>query len=56
MNLAGSLKHTKSECKYHIVWISIDRKKSPYKELRQYLGAMPKDLASQKECRIEEGL
>jgi len=25
------------------------------KALRQYLGAMLKDLASQKECRIEEG-
>ena len=26
-----------------------------YKELRQYLGDIIRDLASQKECRIEEG-
>ncbi len=55
MNSPESLKHTKWECKYHIVWIPKYRKKSLYKELRQYLGAMLKDLALQKECRIEEG-
>jgi len=48
-------KHTKWECKYHIVWIPKYRKKKIYKELRQYLGEMFKDLASQKECKIEEG-
>ena len=47
--------HTKWECKYHIVWIPKYRKKKLYKELRQYLGEMFRDLASQKECRIEEG-
>ncbi|MDD5633541.1 MAG: transposase, partial [Methylococcales bacterium] len=41
-----SLKHTKWECKYHIVWIPKYRKKSLYKDLRQYLGEMLKDLAS----------
>jgi putative transposase len=55
MNTPESLKHTKWECKYHIVWIPKYRKKSLYKELRQYLGEMLKDLASQKECRILEG-
>ncbi len=55
MNTPESLKHTKWECKYHIVWIPKYRKKSLYKELRQYLGAMLKDLAMQKECKIEEG-
>ena len=55
MNSPESLKHTKWECKYHIVWIPKYRKKSLYKELRQYLGSMLKDLASQKECKIEEG-
>src|SRR5674476_435694 len=50
-----SLKHTKWECKYHIVWIPKYRKKSLYKDLRQYLGEMLKDLASQKECKILEG-
>ena len=55
MNSPESLKHTKWECKYHLVWIPKYRQKSLYKELRQYLGSMLKDLASQKECRIEEG-
>jgi putative transposase len=41
--------HTKWECKYHIVWIPKYRKKKIYKELRQYLGEMFRDLASQKE-------
>ena len=47
--------HTKRECKYHVVWIPTYRKKSIYKELRQYLGSLLKDLASQKECTIVEG-
>ena len=47
--------HTKWECKYHIVWIPKYRKKKLYKELRQYLGEMFRDLAGQKECTIEEG-
>ena len=52
---AQSLSHTAWECKYHIVWIPKYRKKSLYKELRQYVGPLLKDLANQKECRIEEG-
>ena len=55
MNSPESLKHTKWECKYHIIWIPKYKKKSLYKELRQYLGPMLKDLALQKECKIEEG-
>ncbi|NOU22098.1 MAG: IS200/IS605 family transposase [Methyloglobulus sp.] len=55
MNSPEGLKHTKWECKYHIAWIPKYRKKSIYKELRQYLGSLLKDLASQKECKIEEG-
>jgi len=47
--------HTEWECKYHIVWIPKYRKKKLYKELRQYLGEMLRDLAVQKECTIEEG-
>jgi putative transposase len=47
--------HTEWDCKYHIVWIPKYRKKKLYKELRQYLGEMFRDLASQKECTIEEG-
>ena len=55
MNTGNSLNHTKWECKYHIVWIPKYRKKSIYKELRVYLGDTLKDLAHQKECKIEEG-
>jgi putative transposase len=40
------LPHSKWECKYHIVWIPKYRKKSIYKDLRKYLGATLKDLAS----------
>jgi putative transposase len=55
MKVQSSLNHTVWECKYHIVWIPKYRKKTIYKDLRQYLGATFKDLASQKECTIEEG-
>jgi putative transposase len=50
-----SLSHTKWECKYHIVWISKYRKKTLYGRLRQYLGALLKELATQKGCSILEG-
>ena len=55
MKTCKSLNHTKWECKYHVVWIPKYRRKSIYKELRPYLGSVLKDLASQKECLIEEG-
>lgn len=55
MNPAENLKHTKWECKYHIVWIPKYRKKTLYTQLRRYLGELLKDLASQKECKILEG-
>ena len=52
---AQSLSHTAWDCKYHIAWIPKYRRKSLYKELRQYVGPLLRDLAGQKECRIEEG-
>jgi REP element-mobilizing transposase RayT len=55
MNSPENLNHTKWACKYHIAWIPKYRKKSIYKELRQYLGSLLPDLALQKECKIEEG-
>jgi putative transposase len=55
MNPAESLKHTKWECKYHVVWIPKYRKKTLYKQLRKHLGELLKDLAAQKECKILEG-
>ena len=50
-----SLKHTKCECKYHVVFIAKYRKKWLYPELRKQLGNVFRDLARQQECQIEEG-
>jgi len=50
-----SLSHRVWDCKYHIVWIPKYRKKTLFKELREYLGEILKDLAEQKGCKIEEG-
>jgi putative transposase len=55
MSTVKSLSHSKWECKYHIIWIPKYRRKSIYKELRPYLGSIFKELASRKECEIEEG-
>ena len=50
-----SLSHTKWDCKYQIVFIPKRRRAVLYRELRKYLGEMFRNLAQQKECRIEEG-
>ena len=50
-----SLKHTKWECKYHIVWIPKYRKKILYGKIRRYVRDIIKKLADQKECEIIEG-
>ena len=50
-----SLNHTKWECKYHIVFIPKYRRKKLYKELRQELGQVMKDLAQQRQSEIIEG-
>ena len=50
-----SLKHTKWECKYHVVFIPKYRRKALYGELRKYLGEVFHDLARQRECKIEQG-
>jgi len=55
MNDIESLSHTKWECKYHIVYIPKYRKKALYGALRQQLGEVLKQLAMQRESRIEEG-
>jgi putative transposase len=55
MEHSTSLSHTKWECKYHIVWIPKYRKKVLFGRLRQYLGALLKELATQKGCSILEG-
>ena len=50
-----SLSPTRWDCKYHIVFIPKCRRTVLYRELRKYLGEMFRNLAQQKEGRIEEG-
>jgi putative transposase len=55
MNEHQSLSHTKWECKYHVVFIPKGRRKALYDRLRVALGEVFRELARQKESRIEEG-
>jgi len=55
MNDTQSLRHTVWECKYHVVWIPKYRRKTLYLELRRHLGEVIRDLAQQRESRVEEG-
>ena len=55
MQIYESLKHTTWECKYHVVFIPKYRRKALYVQLRRDLGPVFRDLAEQKECRVEEG-
>jgi putative transposase len=50
-----SLSHTKWECKYHVIFIPKYRRKKLYGELRKHLGDVLRNLAAQKESRVEEG-
>ena len=50
-----SLSPTKWECKYHVVFMPKYRRKVLYGQLRSYLGEVFRELARQKESRIEEG-
>ena len=43
-------------CKYHIVFIPKYRKKKLFKDIRPWLIERFKELALQKECRIETGV
>ena len=55
MDVVESLSHTKWECKYHVVFIPKYRRRTLYEELRRHLGEVFKQLARQKESKIEEG-
>jgi len=55
MDEYASLSHTKWECKYHEVFIPKCRRKVLYAKFRQHLGEVFRQLARQKESRIEEG-
>ena len=50
-----SLSHTKWDCKYHVVFIPKCRRKTLYGRLRKHLGEVFRELASRKECGVEEG-
>jgi len=50
-----SLKHTRWECKYHVVFIPKCRRQKLYQQLRQDLGEVFRQLAQHKESRILEG-
>ena len=50
-----SLKHTRWECKYHVVFIPQGRRKKLYEQLRQHLGEVFRQLAQQRESQILEG-
>src|SRR5262245_49084186 len=55
MNEYESLSHTKWECKYHVVLIPKFRRKVLYGQVRKELGEVLRELARQKESRVEEG-
>ncbi len=55
MNDRQSLRQTVWECKYHVIWIPKYRRKALYLELRRHLGEVMRDLAQQRESRVEEG-
>jgi len=55
MNDVESLRHTRWECKYHIVFIPKRRKKLIYVQLRKELGAIFKELVQHREGKVEEG-
>ena len=50
-----SLTHSKWDCKYHVVFIPKGRKKELYGKIREYLGPVFHELATQKDCKIIEG-
>ena len=52
----NNLRHTRWECKYHVVFIPKYRKKSIYGWVRKELGPIIRDLAQQKEARTAEDI
>src|SRR5262249_16974733 len=50
-----NLRHTRWECKYHVVFIPKYRKKSIYGWVRKELGPIIRHLAHHKERVVEEG-
>ena len=50
-----SLSHSRWDCKYHVVFIPKCRRKSLYGKIRNYLGPVFHELASQRGSEIIEG-
>ena len=55
MNQYQALNHTTWDCKYHVVFIPKCRRKTLYSGLRPHRGEVFRNLALQKESKIEEG-
>ena len=55
MSQVRSLRHSRWECQYHVVFIPKDRKKAIFGQIRSDLGDVFRRLAEQKESQIEEG-
>jgi len=55
MDKFEGLSHTAWDCKYHVIFIPKQRRRTLYGELRRHLGEVFKKLAGQNESRIEEG-
>ena len=47
--------HSRWDCKYHVVFVPKRRRKALFGNIRQKLGAIFRELARQKDCRIVEG-
>jgi len=50
-----SLRHSKWDCKYHVVFIPKGRKRELYGKIREYLKSTFHELAKQKDCEIVGG-
>ena len=55
MDTLASLNNSVWDCKYHVVFIPKCRRRTLYGELRRHLGEVFRQLALQKESRIDEG-
>lgn len=55
MDTLASLNHSVWDCKYHVVFTPKCRRRTLYGELHRHLGDVFRQLALQKESRLEEG-
>src|SRR5271154_1415113 len=55
MDQFESLNHTKWDCEYHVVFIPKYRRRTLYGDLKRHLGPVFRQLAEQRESRVEEG-